>query len=158
MRSLSRDRGEGAIYKGKLIRETGVIVGIIVLILICNKVDYWDLRFPANRIDTGIVPKYGYASADSSMVIFENNLIYLFKRKPKPEEIVRAYQGKGSELVAKILYPYDTFKDFWVFHLNLTYGFLGIELKKMAPWLMLLAYPFYWAARGVNVILKLVKE
>ena len=158
MWSLSLDRGEEVIHKGKLIRETGVIVGIIVLVLICNKVDYWDIRFPVSKIDTRIVPKYKYASTDSSMVIFENNLIYLFKREPKPEEVVGAYQGKGSELVAKILYPYDTFKDFWIFHLNLTYGFLGIELKKMAPWLIFLAYPFYWAARGINVILKLVKE
>ena len=158
MRSLSLDRGEGVICKGKLIRETGVIVGIIVLVLICNKVDYLDLRLPVSKIDIRTVPEYKYASADPSMVIFENNLIYLFKRVPMPEEVVGAYQGKGSDLVAKILYPYDTFKDFWIFRLNLTYGFLGIELKKIAPWLIFLVYPFYWAVRGVNVILKLVKE
>ena len=157
MRSLSLDRGKGVIYKGKLIRETGVIVGIIVLALICNKVDYLDLKLPVSKIDTRIVPKYKYASVDASMVIFENNLIYLFKREPKPEEVVGAYQGKGSELVAKILYPYDTFKDFWVFHLNLTYGFLGIELKRIVPWLMLLAYPLYWVVRCVNVLLRIVR-
>ena len=141
-----------------ILREILVVSVILAVVELFYAIGYRNLDLPFGRANNSIVPKYSTAAKDSSMVLFENGLIFLFKKPPAHEEIVNAYTGKEESLVAEILYPNNTYNEFFIFHLNPTFGFIGIEFDKMGRWLLLLAYPLYWIIRAVFWVENALKE
>ena len=139
-------------------REAIIILGVLLLSFLFGRIGRINLELPFGKINLDNVPKYSVASKDSSTVIFDNNCIFLFKRAPTNEEIINAYTGKNRSLVSKFLYPMDTYKDFWIFHLNPTFGFIGIDFDRLGHWLFFLVYPLYWGVRVVVWLIKAFKE
>ena len=141
-----------------ILREMVIIFAILLLPFLFDKIGYVNLDLPSGKVNFNNVPKYSIAAKDSSTVIFENNIIFLFKRAPTKDEIIRAYTSRDKSLVGKSLYPFDTYKDFWIFHLNTTFGFIGIEFDKLGHWLLFASYPLYWFIRGIIWLIKAVHE
>ncbi len=116
------------------------------------------MAVPFKTVDYRIVPKYSTASKDPSTVIFENNLIFLFRRIPSEKEIIDAYTGKNRSLVSKILCPDGSYESFWIFSLNPTFGFLDIDFNKLGRFILLFAYPLYWALRTIIWFVKALRD
>ena len=141
-----------------ILRETAIIFAILSLPFLFDKIGYVNLDLPFGKVNFNNVPKYSIAAKDNSAVIFENNIIFLFKQSPTKDEIIKAYTSKGGSLVGKSLYPFDTYKNFWIFHLNTTFGFIGIEFDKLGHWLLFASYPLYWFIRVIIWLTKALHE
>ena len=121
-------------------------------------VGYSTVCFPAKKISANAIPKYSSAQKDRRMVVFANSLVYLFKTPPSDEEIMKAYTGSDGLLISRILAPSGTYHNFWIFHFNKTFGFVGVEWDRLSRWLILFAYPIYCLTRGIFWLLGALHE